>query len=95
MAKRKLWNEEDIKSALDSVEDGVSVYESSRIHGVPESTLRWRVKHGPEIIRGKKSHLTKDDENQIEKYAEFMSNIGQPCTVLWLRQLAGRLAQKR
>ena len=95
MAKRKRWSEDDIQSALNTVEEGVSVYESSQIHGVPESTLRWRVKHGPELIRGKKSHLSKDDENQIEKYAEFMSNIGHPCSVLWLRQLAGRLAQKR
>ena len=95
MSKRKRWDEDDIKSAMRAVEDGISVNEASRIHGIPEATLRWRFKYGSENKQGRKSHLGKEDENQIVKYAELMNNVGHPCSVLWLRQLAGRLADKR
>ena len=39
------WREDDIQSAFHSIENGVSVNKSAKIHGVPEPTLRWRTKH--------------------------------------------------
>ena len=64
-----------------------------KIHGVPEPTLRWRMKH--DLKQPPTFNHSSDDENQIAKYAEFMNSIGHPCSVIWLRQLAGRLASKR
>ena len=39
------WREDDIHSAFHSIENGVSVNKSAKIHGIPEPTLRWRTKH--------------------------------------------------
>ena len=89
----KRWTNEDIQSAIYSIEDGDSVNKAAKIHGIPESTLRWRLQNT--LKSSRKPHLSVEDENYIAKYAEYMSNIGHPCTVDWLRQLASRIAQKR
>ena len=93
MPKYKRWHEVDVQSALISIEDGEPICKSARIHGVPESTLRYRIYHKTE--KNQKLHLSIDDESQIAKYAGFMSSIGHPCSVIWLRQLAARIANKR
>ena len=41
----KRWREDDIQSAFHSIENGVSVSKSAKIHDIPEPTLRWRTKH--------------------------------------------------
>ena len=96
MSKRKqTWNEDDMQKSLRRIEEGDSLRKAAMLYGIPRSTLSHRLKHGSGKKRGTPSHLTEEDERQIIKHAEIMSNSGRPCSLHSLMEQAGRLAAQR
>lgn len=51
--KRKLYSSEDLKSALEEVKAGKSVYHASKAFKIPESTLRDKISN--RYVEGKNS----------------------------------------
>jgi hypothetical protein len=46
MPKRAIWSEEQLKAAMNAVDEGISVKRASEIHKIPRRTLRDHVKSG-------------------------------------------------
>ena len=97
MSKKQRYLECDILKALEGIKNGVSIRGAANEFHIPESTLRWRLKHGNDASNsgGKASFLSYSDERQLVKYAGFMANIGSPVNAKWLMQTAARIAVKR
>ena len=93
--KRKLWHEDSIAYAINLVHDEYSVNKAAKETGIPETTLRLRIKTGQLKPTGFGPILDSEGEEELEKYICFMSNIGHPVTPKWIRQTAGRFASKR
>ena len=51
--RKKLWDEENIQYAIDAVNGGESIRKAAKNCRVPESTLRFRLKH-PSLRKGGK-----------------------------------------
>ena len=77
--RRKLWSEESMQAATNSVlRDNKAVREAARIYKLPFETLRRRVtgsveagcKPGPGTI------LTEEEEGQLAKYLVEMAEMG-------------------
>ena len=94
-SRKKLWDEENIEYAVDAVNAGESIRRAAKNCRVPESTLRFRLKNPLPSKTGKHTHLSRKDEDQLVKYADYKSNIGQPIDPKWLKETASRLANKR
>ena len=54
--RKKLWDEENIQYAIDAVNDGESIRKAAKNCRVPESTLRFRLKH-PSLRKGVNNHI--------------------------------------
>lgn len=76
--KRKLWSNESMKAAVESVESGTGIREASRLYNVPIETLRRRVTGQVEIgcRPGPTTVLTKEEEDQVERYLIQMADMG-------------------
>lgn len=82
MAVRLKYEEKQMLSALQSIKDGKSVSEASKLYNVPRSTLwdkyRGRVpverKMGPDTI------LTEEEEKQLVKWMFEVAKLGFPVT---------------
>ena len=85
----------DLDKALGMGKKGHTGYRAAKDCGIPQSTLRDRVKNGDRKKRGRKLILTMRDENQLVNYANFMPRAGNPVTSKWLMGTAGRLAKSR
>ena len=95
MPKGKVWDSENINPALDLIQNGSSINNAAKTFQIPECTLRRRLKSGEPKKTGRKSKLCIKDENELVKYAEYMSDAGQPITSKWMLQTAGRVAENR
>ena len=93
-AKRKLWSNESMISAISSVQKGTNLRESAKLHNVPVETLRRRIigdvdndcKPGPATV------LTKDEEAKLVEYIVSMADMGFGLTKEDIRRLAFRIA---
>ena len=60
MPNRALWSEEQLKAAMNAVDEGISVKRASEIHKNPRRTLRDHVKSGSRVRKlGRNPYLTK------------------------------------
>ena len=89
------YQDSDLNEALRMVDEGSSVYNAAKTCNVPKSTIHWRIQHKTPKARGRKTKLSADDENELVKYAEFMSDNGTPVTPTWLVGTGSRLANIR
>ena len=94
--KRKLWTEESMAAALQSVRDGKGLRETSRLYNVPVETLRRRVtgqvepgcKPGPATI------LTDEEEDRLCHYLTEMCDIGYGLTREDVQRLAFSIVER-
>ena len=78
-AKRKLWSEESMyAAAVQSVQEGKSLREASRLYNVPLETLRRRTTGVVEMDckPGPKTVLTKEEEDRLMNYLIQMADMG-------------------
>jgi hypothetical protein len=60
MPKTALWLEEQLKAAMNAVDEGISVKRASEIYKIPRRTLRDHVKSGSRVRKvGRNPYLTK------------------------------------
>ena len=90
------WSFEDLQQATIAVKDGLSIRSSAKRHGIPESTLRRKIKNkdvSPSHF-GRKSCFSPEQEKLLSKYLVDMSNIFYGFTGLKFRYVAFKLAEK-
>ena len=95
--KRKLWSDQSMAGAVDSVvKNGKGLRESARFYGVPIETLRRRVNGSVEIDckPGPATIFTKEEEDKIYNYLVSMADIGYGLTREMVMHLAYILAEK-
>lgn len=98
--KRREYNSSDLIQAHKMVRTGTSIYKASKECNVPWSTLKRYVKENGEdkqiIIKklGKPYALTSEMEVKFYNFIITMQEIGFGLTVLKIRQLAYKLAEK-
>ena len=76
--KRKLWSEESMCAAVQSVQDGKGLREASRLYNVPVETLRRRTTGKVELDckPGPSTVLTKEEEDRLNTYLIQMAEMG-------------------
>ena len=82
--KRRQWDPESMKKALiDVQEHGMKAATAAKIHGVPRKTLTDRLhnKVKPDCSLGKPTYLTLEQEQNLCRYIDYMSQRGFPLTV--------------
>ena len=82
LKQRKLWSDESMKAAVQSVEEGHGLREASRLYNVPVETLRRRVTGKVDIDcrPGPRTVLTKEEEDKIAQYLIKMADMGYGLT---------------
>ena len=94
--KRKLWDDDDMEKAMDSVKQGASMRGASIQFNVPRKTLedrvKGRVKHG--CKPGPGTVLTECEENSLESYLVFMAKRGFPLTRTMVKAFAWAIAKR-
>ena len=90
--KYKSYKPEDMEKAIEMVRSGCR--KKTAASNVPKSTLKRRLKRDAKKQEWPPT-LSRYDETQLAKYAQFMSNCGHPVTPEWLCETAGRLASQR
>ena len=94
MAPKKKYTEDTVKKAIKLVKEGTGIKTAAKICGVPKSTLHRRQKDNKPKKQGERPGLSKNDECQIVSYAKYKANIGAPVSFKWLRETAGRIADR-
>ena len=90
------WSFEDLQQATKAVKNGLSIRSSAKKHGIPESTLRRKIKKkdvSPSHF-GRKSYFSPEQEKLLSKYLVNMSNMFYGLTGLKFRRVAFELAEK-
>ena len=76
--KRKQWSDESMRAAVKAVEEGDSVSEAARAHGVPKTTLydrtSGRVAHGSNP--GPRPYLSPGEEKELGAYLKHCAKVG-------------------
>ena len=80
--QRKLWSNESMKAAVETVQAGRGLREASRLYNVPVETLRRRAigKVDIDCHPGPPTVLTKEEENEIAYYLIQMADMGYGLT---------------
>lgn len=87
MSKRGLWSEDQLRSAMNAVNEGMSVNKASKAFCVPRRTLRDHLKTGSVIKRqGRHPYLSKDQELELCARIFRLADIGMPITGKFLRR---------
>lgn len=85
--KRASWTENQLKQALEAIANGMSVLAASKLYEIPRRTLRNHISTGSNKRRlGRKSLLTKDQENELCKRIFRLAEVGMPLTSKCLRR---------
>ena len=94
--KRKLWTEESMAAALQSVQDGKGLREASRLYNVPVETLRRRVtgQVEPGCRPGPATILTDEKEDRLCHYLTEMCDIGYGLTREDVQRLAFSIVER-
>ena len=74
LCKRRLWSEFDMAQACQACkEERYTISEAARIYGIPRPTLYMRLsgKGTPNVPLGRKTYLTPEEENRLEKRDHF------------------------
>ena len=95
-AKRKLWTEERMQAAVESIKEGKGLRQTARLYNVPVETLRRRVngsvsmgcRPGPATI------LTDEEEDRLCKYIIQMADMGFGLTTEDIMSIAFKIAEK-
>ena len=82
-------------NAIDLAKSGESLRKVSAAYNVPRTTPRDRLKLGDPRKPGLKTLLSDYEEQQLVKYAKYMSKTGNPVTVHWICETAVRLISCR
>ena len=79
---RKLWSDESMRAAVESVNQGKGLREAGRLYNVPVETLRRRVtgKVDLDCRPGPATILTKEEEERIVHYLIQMADMGYGLT---------------
>ena len=86
MPKRALWSEEQLKTAMKAVNDGMSVKRASEVHNIPRRTLRDHISSGSQVRKlGRNPYLKKEMEDELCARIFRLSEIGMPITGKFLR----------
>lgn len=74
------YSSEDVYNALKEVDEGASIAASARKFGVPRSTLSEKRsgRHPIECRMGPETVLTQDEENLLEEWIFYVSDVGFP-----------------
>ena len=86
----KQWDAESLQSALKAIQNGSGQREAARTFGIPESTLRDRIKTGnlENPSSGCKPVLPKDVETQLTERIIFLSNLFYGLSPIEVRRIA-------
>ena len=91
----KNYDQDSIDSAIDLVQNGLSLRRAASNCDVPYHTLRRKLKVRDNQKPGSKTLLSDSDESILSKYAQFAARTGVPVTSKWLQETAGRIADRR
>lgn len=81
VAKRIKYSEESVQKCIDAVKVGEkSIYKASKLFGIPESTIRFRLsdKWSRKIHTGPSTVLTADEETKLVKWIKEQERKGFP-----------------
>ena len=96
-AKRKTWTDEQMKGALQAVQEGQSVRQVARYYGVPRLTLRDRVfghvVHG--VNPGPKPYLSSNEEKELEAFLKNCAQVGYSKTTRDVMSIAESVANDK
>ena len=75
--KRKCWQEESVSNAVKAVQEGQSISEGARDHGVPKTTLydrvSGRVQYGS--YPGPQPYLNNQEEKELATYSKHCARV--------------------
>lgn len=94
-AGRGAWSEEDLKNAMEEVQNrGMKIYRASIIYNIPRKTLERRLKQNNCTKRpmGPSSTFTTKNEIRLSKHIKDMQSRGFPLTIDDLRTIAFKFA---
>lgn len=88
--KKKLWNPENLKAALEAIRSGSKIKTAARNFSIPESTIRDRLKLGENYDppMGRKATFTKEEEKEMVSFITVMAKKFYGITQQQLRKLA-------
>lgn len=94
--KRKLWSDESMHEAVDSVAEGKGLREAARMYNVPVETLRRRVNGtvGVDCKPGPATILTVEEEDEVCAYLIKMADMGFGLTREMVMHIAYTIAEK-
>ena len=76
--KRKAWSDSNMKAAMTAVEEGMSVSQAAKSHGVPKTTLYDRVSgrviHG--VKPGPRPYLSPTEEKDLGQFLKDCAKVG-------------------
>ena len=92
---RGKWSSSELQNALNAINDGCGQREASRKFGIPESTLRGRIKSGKtgEPSAGCRPILSVAEETQLSDRIAFLSNLFYGLTPIEVRRIAFEYAE--
>ena len=93
---RKLWSQESMEAAVQSVQEGKGLREASRLYNVPVETLRQRVTGKVELDcrPGPPTVLTQEEEGEIVRYLIQMADMGYGLTKEAVMYMVGAYVTK-
>lgn len=96
-SQKAKWSEENLKRAIEAIQNGVSKKRAASLFGIPRSTLRDRLKSEsmakPSL--GRKPIFSAEQEKQIADHVILLAKIFYGITTTELRRLAFYLAEKQ
>lgn len=90
------WSEEDMQKALEAIENGQSIRKAGKQFGIPEATLRGRVKGAVSVRQNAADRqlLSPDQEEWLAQWIRVQEHLGQAPTHHQVRLIAAAILQK-
>ena len=91
-----MWkNSELMQSAIEAVENGMSISQAAKEYGIPRQTLKDRISNRFEKEgSGRCSELTPDEEDALLKYIKYMASCSHPLSVAQIKAFAWAIIKK-
>lgn len=91
------WTPQQLQNAISAIRDGMSIRAAGREYGIPECTLRKKMKQGADITKtphlGKPTTFTDVQENELANHVITMAKMFHGLSRLQFRQLAFNYAE--
>lgn len=96
VSQRKSWNEDQIKAALNCIQERTSIRKAAKQYNIPESTLRDKMKTPMNLnpALGRKPTFNELQEQEIAEHVIRLANLFYGLSPIELRRVAFEFAEK-